>query len=119
MAGFGRRVAALAVDWFLAYLLTLLFTGAAILENRYVSWLVLGVWAVLTALPVGVFGASAGMTLLGIRVADIGERAVIGLPRAVLRTALIALVVPPLIRDDDGRGWHDRLTRTIVVRTRA
>lgn len=119
VAGFGRRAAALAVDWLLAYLVTLLFTGPAVLETPYVGWLVLGVWAVLTALPVGVFGASAGMTVLGIRVADIGERAVIGLPRAVLRTALIALVVPPLVRDSDGRGWHDRLTRTIVVRTRA
>jgi hypothetical protein len=44
---------------------------------------------------------------------------VIGVPRALLRTALIALIVPPLVRDSDGRGWHDRATRSIVVRTRA
>jgi hypothetical protein len=37
----------------------------------------------------------------------------------VLRTALVALVVPPLIRDDDQRGLHDRAARTIVVRSRA
>ena len=66
-----------------------------------------------------VFGASAGMTALGIRVASIDEAAVIGVPRAVLRTAMVAVVVPPLVRDADGRGWHDRATRTIVVRTRA
>jgi hypothetical protein len=37
----------------------------------------------------------------------------------LLRTALIALVLPPIFRDEDGRGWHDRATRTVVVRTRA
>jgi hypothetical protein len=59
------------------------------------------------------------MTLFGIRVASIDSAAVIGVPRAVLRTALIAVVVPPLVRDADGRGWHDRATRTVVVRSRA
>jgi len=80
---------------------------------------VLGIWFLLTAVPVAVFGASAGMTLLGIRVASIDSAPVIGVPRALLRTALIALVLPPLVRDADGRGWHDRAARTIVVRTRA
>jgi hypothetical protein len=32
---------------------------------------------------------------------------------------LLALVIPALARDADGRGWHDRATRTVVVRTRA
>jgi hypothetical protein len=58
------------------------------------------------------------MTAVGIRVASIDSAAVIGVPRAVLRTAMIAVVVPPLVRDVDGRGWHDRATRTVVVRTR-
>ena len=40
------------------------------------------------------------------------------MPRAVLRTALIALVLPPLVRDADGRGLHDRAAATVVVRTR-
>jgi uncharacterized RDD family membrane protein YckC len=26
--------------------------------------------------------------------------------------------VPPLVRDVDGRGWHDRAAGTVVVRTR-
>jgi hypothetical protein len=42
----------------------------------------------------------------------------VGLPRALLRTLLLGIVVPPIVRDDDGRGWHDRATRTIVIRTR-
>jgi uncharacterized RDD family membrane protein YckC len=117
--GLLRRAAALTVDWFLAYLLAVAFGGTAPIGTTGFSFTVLGVWYLLTAVPVAVFGASAGMTLLGIRVASLGSAAVIGIPRALLRTLLTALVAPPLIRDRDGRGWHDRAARTIVVRTRA
>jgi uncharacterized RDD family membrane protein YckC len=117
--GFGRRLAALTVDWLLAYLIAVLFRGADALDSPTFSWLVLGVWFVITAIPVAAFGAGAGMTALGIRVASIDSAAVIGIPRALLRTAMIALAVPALVQDVDGRGWHDRAARTVVVRTRA
>jgi uncharacterized RDD family membrane protein YckC len=119
VAGFGRRLAALTVDWVLGLLIGGLFEGADALVTPGFNWVVLGVWFLITAAPVAVFGASAGMTAFGIRVASIDSAAVVGVPRAVLRTALIALVVPPLVRDADGRGWHDRATRTVVVRSRA
>ena len=115
VAGFGRRLAALTVDWLLCYLIALLFGNA---QDPYFGFLVLGIWFLLTAAPVAVFGSSAGMTALGIRVASFNAAAVIGVPRAVVRTLLIALVLPPLIRDADGRGLHDRAARTVVVRTR-
>lgn len=118
VAGFGRRLAALTVDWLLGYLIAILISGADAIGSSAFSWTVLGVWYLITTVGVGVFGASPGKTLLGVRVASLGGGAVIGIPRALLRTALIALVVPPLIRDEDGRGWPDRAARTVVVRTR-
>lgn len=118
VAGFGRRLAALAVDWGLAYLLAALVTGAGALADPTFSWRVLGVWFLLTAVPVALFGASPGHVLLGVRVASLGTAAVVGVPRALLRTLLIAVVVPPLVSDADGRGWHDRAARTVVVRSR-
>ncbi len=39
----------------------------------------------------------------------------VGLWRALVRTALIALVVPPLVFDRDGRGLHDMAAGTVVV----
>ncbi len=119
VAGFGRRLAALTVDWLAGYLIAMLFASPDPAVDPDFGWVVLGIWFLLTAVPVAVFGASAGMTALGIRVASLGGSAVVGVPRAVLRTLLIAVVVPPLVRDRDGRGWHDRATRTVVVRTRA
>ena len=38
--------------------------------------------------------------------------------RAVLRTALLLLLIPALIWDRDGRGLHDRAAGTAVVHTR-
>lgn len=119
VAGFLRRLGALTIDWILGYLIALLLSGPDPLTTPNFNWYVLGLWYLLTVVPVAVFGASAGMTALGIRVASIGNSVVVGVPRALLRTALIAVVVPPLLRDPDGRGWHDRISRTIVVRTRA
>ena len=116
-AGFGRRLAALTVDWLLGYLIAGLFAGPDALASPNFSWTVMGVWFVLTAVAVAAFGITPGMAVLGIRVAPLRSN-LVGVPRAVLRTALLALVLPALVRDADGRGWHDRAADTIVVRTR-
>jgi uncharacterized RDD family membrane protein YckC len=119
VAGLGRRLAALTVDWFLAYFIAGLFAGPDPFAptGSHLSSIVLGLWFVLTALPVAAFGITPGMAVLGVRVESLNST-LVGVPRAVLRTVLLALVVPALARDGDGRGWHDRATRTVVVRTR-
>ena len=116
-AGFGRRLAALTLDWLLGYLIAGLFAGPDALASPNFSWTVMGVWFVLTAVAVAAFGITPGMAVLGIRVAPLRSN-LVGVPRAVLRTALLAVVLPALVRDADGRGWHDRAAATIVVRTR-
>ncbi len=116
-AGFGRRLAALTVDWLLGYLIAGLFAGPDALGSPTFSWTVMGVWFVLTAVAVAAFGITPGMAVLGIRVASL-RSSLVGVPRAVLRTVLVALVLPALVRDADGRGWHDRAASTVVVRTR-
>lgn len=118
VAGFGRRLAGVTLDWLLAYALTLGFLGLDALGGSAIGWWVWLVWAVLTALPTALFGMTPGMVAVGIRVARVDMAAVVGF-RAVARTILLGLVIPPLIRDEDGRGWHDRASATIVIRSRA
>jgi hypothetical protein len=36
----------------------------------------------------------------------------------LIRTALICLVIPAVVYDDDGRGVHDRIANTRVLRVR-
>lgn len=112
-AGMGRRAAALTLDIVLAALVAGLFTAPELPRN----WSLLA-WFVLTVIPVAAFGASAGMTTLGIKVLRVDGAQFVGVPRALLRTALLFLIVPALVSDAAGRGLHDRAAGTVVVRAR-
>lgn len=118
VAGFGRRLAGVTIDWLLAYAGCLLFAGLAALDDPSFGWTVWLVWFAGTALFTAIPGATPGKMLLGTRVARVDMASLVGVPRALLRTLLLGLVVPALIRDGDGRSWHDRASRTVVIRTR-
>ena len=62
-------------------------------------------------------GASAGQFLRGLRVVRLDGRPP-GLLRSVLRTALLLLLIPAVIWDRDGRGLHDKVAGTLLVRVR-
>jgi uncharacterized RDD family membrane protein YckC len=111
-AGMGIRVGAFVIDLFVSGLIALLFTRPDLPKN----WSLL-VWFLLTVVAVGLFGSTPGQVALGLRVAPVGGHALVGL-WSIPRTVLIFLVVPPLLTNVDGRGLHDRLCRTVVVRTR-
>jgi hypothetical protein len=50
----------------------------------------------------------------GIRVVDIDTGMKIGVLAAFIRSALICLVVPPIL-SINGRGLHDRAVRSIAI----
>ncbi len=109
----GRRFAALFIDWALCMLVAygLLSDGRA---NATSNW-ALAVFAVLSVLTVGTVGFTPGKRILGLRVvAEDGGR--LSLPRVVLRTVALVVVIPAVIWDRDGRGLHDRLARAVQVR---
>lgn len=113
IAGTGRRMAALTVDWLLALVVALIFTA----PNSPGNWGVV-VWAAVGVLAVAVFGTTPGQLALGIGVGRIDEAVPVGVLRSVIRVALVFLVVPPLVTDLDGRGMQDRATQTAVIRSR-
>lgn len=108
VASFGRRIVALAIDWWLSLLI-----AAGLLRLR-AEW-ALVVLAVEYVLLVPTLGMTVGMRLAGIGVANlVGDR----LPRwpaVVVRTILLLLVIPAVVYDRDGRGVHDRAAGTVVV----
>ncbi|UAL71672.1 RDD family protein [Streptomyces angustmyceticus] len=109
----GRRFAALFLDWALCMLIAfgLLSGGRAQAAS---NWALL-VFAVLGVLTVGTVGFTPGKRLLGLRViAEGGGR--LSLPRVVLRTVLLVVIIPAVVWDRDGRGLHDRLSRAVQVR---
>ena len=109
MAGWGRRVLAVVVDWFLAGLLSAWWFGAHPLAT-------LAIFAALQVLLVWLFGTTPGKLLARIQIVRLGGAALIGPARPLLRTVLLCLVVPVVLVDPDGRGLHDRLAGTVQIR---
>ena len=116
LARMGRRLAALIIDWLLCYGLAALGMTLGLISPRALSTAILVVWLVLGAVAVRLFSFTPGQFALGLRVASVDNRLHVGLGRAAARGLLIALVVPALFIDLDGRGIQDRVTGTAVVR---
>ncbi|WP_243659265.1 RDD family protein [Tamaricihabitans halophyticus] len=121
VAGAGRRLGALLIDLVLASLITALFVRPEVAEAAVMqqyNYLALALWVGHTVLSASLFGMTPGMAALGIRVARMDGARMVGPVRALIRCVLTFLIIPVLIRNHDGRGWHDRATGTIVVRLR-
>jgi uncharacterized RDD family membrane protein YckC len=56
-----------------------------------------------------------GMRVARIRVERLGG-GLLAVPQALLRGLMVALTLPALFTDRDGRGLHDRLVRSVVLR---
>ena len=60
-------------------------------------------------------GQTMGMRVAKIRVVRLSG-GLLGLPQALLRGLMVALTIPALFTDRDGRGLHDRLVGSVVLR---
>jgi uncharacterized RDD family membrane protein YckC len=111
LAGFQTRVAAFAVDAVGSAVVAGLFTAPDLPGN----WSLVA-FVVVTIGSLALVGQTPGMRLLGLRLAHPRQGERLALWRAIVRTALLCLLVPALVVDADGRGLHDRLTDTAVVK---
>jgi uncharacterized RDD family membrane protein YckC len=113
LATFQSRVGAFLIDGIGSAFVAGLFTAPDFPGN----WSLVAFVAI-TILTLVLVGQTPGMRLLGLRLAHPRQGQRLALWRAVVRTALLMTLVPALIVDADGRGLHDRLTDTAVVRDR-
>jgi uncharacterized RDD family membrane protein YckC len=116
-AGFGRRFVAISIDWAIAT-----FSSALIIplqsSSLGPSLTRLGVFILEVALLTALGGASAGQRIVGIKVVTYPDYLYVKPAPVFLRTFLIALFIPAVVTDGEGRGLHDRIARTIVMRSR-
>jgi uncharacterized RDD family membrane protein YckC len=113
LAGFGRRAVAYLVDAVAAALIA----GLVTVPQAPRLWSLLS-FGLITVTFLMLTGQTPGMRVLGLRLAHPQPERRLALWRAVVRTALLMLLLPALVVDSDGRGLHDRLTDTAVVRDR-
>lgn len=107
----GRRAVAFVIDALLSAAVAGLFT----VPDPPQLWSYVPL-ALAYLLLVPLTSQTPGMRVLGIRLIRANADLPVDLPRAALRFALLALLVPALITDSDRRGLHDRASGTAVVR---
>ena len=126
-ATFGRRFAALMIDWIVALFISNLIgphqmgritTARAqqiVIES---AWLQTGIFALEIIMMTTLVGGSFGQLALKLRIVstDTGGRP--NILQVIVRTILILLVVPALLTKE-GRGFHDIIARTRIVKIAA
>jgi RDD family len=102
-----RRLLALLIDWLLSMVIAYWWTHS--------QFWTIAVFAVEAYLLTALGGSTVGKRLMGIRAMRV-DGGPVGFGWALVRTAILLTVVPPLLTDRDLRGLHDRAANTIVVR---
>jgi uncharacterized RDD family membrane protein YckC len=116
LAPFGRRAVAVLVDWLVGTVIAAGLLHYRLGEGGLGPFKPLALFVLMNLLLVGTLGATIGHRLLGLRVVRLGGASA-GPLLAVVRTVLLAVVVPAVIWDRDTRGFHDKIAGTVLVRT--
>ena len=114
----GPRLGAFVVDTLASTLVASLFVrgnGSSFADKLPGSWSLIPL-AVDYLVGVLLAGRTLGMYLFGLRLIRVDRTAAVDPWRVFVRTLLLYLLVPALIFDRDGRGLHDRVSDTAVVR---
>lgn len=108
VAPVGRRFLGYLIDWGVCAGLS-----ALLADGRIVY-----VWPLFTAVSIvflSLFGATIGQLVLGLRTMPIARRWPMPV-RAIVRTALLLLLIPTLVWNRDGQPLQDVAAGTAVVR---
>jgi len=122
LAGYPGRLLALGIDWVACLLIATAAVPGAGVGTPDSGLATLAVFVVEVALLTTLAGASFGQLIVGLRLTRVSGGRLTGAPAGPLpvlaRTLLLATVLPALVVDRDGRGLHDRLAGTALVRRR-
>ena len=107
---------ALVIDWVLSMLAASAFYGQDVWGGGgYAQWAPLSFFALEVTVLTALLGGSAGQLMVGVRVRRL-DGSVLDPIRALGRTLLICLVIPPVIYNPDQRGLHDLAVDSIALR---
>ncbi|MCL3818399.1 RDD family protein [Aeromicrobium wangtongii] len=115
-----RRLGALLIDWIVAALSAVAIAGvsyppAPLDQDASQTFIIIGFFILEVGLLSGLLGRSIGKRVMGLRLEN-RDGQPIGVPRALLRTALLCLVLPAIVMTEDKRGLHDLAAGSRVVR---
>jgi hypothetical protein len=103
-------VLGILIDWAIALVL-----AYGLFHSDPDGFITLGIFVVMQIFFLEILNGSVGHLIVGVRVVPL-RPGLLGVWRPVVRTVLLALVIPAVIYDRDQRGLHDRWADTILVR---
>ena len=112
----GRRMLGVLIDWLMSYAIAIGFfvefgepsMGAVvflIFTAQYLLFAALG-------------GATPGHRVVGLKIVRFSDGAMPTPLQALIRTGLLVLIVTAITFDQNGRGINERLSNTVLIRTR-
>ena len=112
----GRRMLGVLIDWLMSYAIAIGFfvefgepsMGAAVFLIFTVQYLIFAALG----------GATPGHRIVGLKIVRFSDG---GMPtplQALIRTGLLILIITAITFDQNGRGVNERLSNTVLVRTR-
>ncbi|GDX21494.1 hypothetical protein LBMAG08_07210 [Actinomycetes bacterium] len=114
---YGRRMAALALDWLACYAIVAALSGGVNKMNPNSSLYVLVIFFLEVWILITLQGATLGHRLFGMKVVRFEDGGAISLVQALIRTVFLVLVVTAVTFDQNGRGIHERLSGSVLTRS--
>jgi uncharacterized RDD family membrane protein YckC len=117
----GRRALGITLDWLAAYAISLGFfagSGSFLERSRGIGGTVLIVLAIEYLVLVSFGGASFGHRIVGLKVIRFSDGGVATPLQALIRTALMLIIVTAITFDENGRGINERLSNTVLILSR-
>ena len=115
-AGWGRRFVALLVDWLTCLAVAELLIALGVISANPNGFVTLGLFVAESAVFTALIGGSFGKLVTRLRVVrQDGSPQPLGLIAALIRSVLVALVIPPLVFTPDGRGLHDMAAKSLTI----
>ncbi|MGC4174859.1 RDD family protein [Demequina sp.] len=120
------RIGGIAIDWVLCLIISGFFfpvaeyADAGGIERVFAGkpLATLSIWAVQHFFLVSLIGMTYGHRIAGLRVVREDGGGFPGLKAGAIRTVLLALVIPAVVWDSEGRGLHDRAAGTRLISIR-
>jgi uncharacterized RDD family membrane protein YckC len=115
--GLGRRLAAITLDWMACYAIVAAISGGIGQMSPDRSPIILGLFFGEVAILTALIGASLGQKIFGLRVVRFSDGGPITPLQALIRTFFLILIVTAITYDENGRGIHERISKTVLTRT--
>jgi uncharacterized RDD family membrane protein YckC len=113
---FGRRLAAITLDWLACYAVIAALSGGIGQMSPDRSASIMALFYVEVVVLTFLQGASLGQKVFGMKVVRFIDGGALSPLQVLIRTSLLILVVTAVTYDDDGRGIHERASGSILKR---